>query len=166
MFGIDTSSFMPHGHCILWSAEILVPMLIGETLTILSYFLIPVGIFKFMNGRSDITKDIRVILYLFILFILFCGFTHLISTWNYWHSDYVLEMIFKVLTGLVSVTALVVLYKHIPDLIKLPSPAQHQQLVIDNEEMKTIFESVTEGIVLYRPVYKDGKVVDFDLPLV
>ncbi|MFT6069715.1 MAG: C4-dicarboxylate-specific signal transduction histidine kinase [Bacteriovoracaceae bacterium] len=183
-FGIDTSSFMPHGHCILWSPEILIPMVIAEALIIISYFLIPVAIFVFIKRREDLTSHPKRILYLFISFIFFCGLTHVISLWNYWNSDYILETFVKLITGVVSFATVVVIVKNFEGLIALTNVKNHNKVLDEirdlnlkleekvqarTKELEEEYRKITailkgsnDGIVLYTPKYNlDGVVVDF-----
>jgi len=183
-FGVDTSSFMPHGHCILWSPQLLIPMVIAEALTIISYFLIPVGIFRFMQLRHDLNKQVKRILYLFIAFIFFCGLTHLVSTWNYWNSNYVLETFIKLITGIISFATLIIFYKNLKNILLIPSLDSYnkvlkelkelnseleqkvedrtKQLNYENEKANLVLKGVSDGIVLYYPIKNDaGEVVDF-----
>lgn len=183
-FGIDTSSFMPHGHCILWSPEILIPMVIAESLIIISYFLIPIAIFIFIKRRQDLTDHPKRILYLFVSFIFFCGLTHVISLWNYWNSDYILETFAKMLTGIISFTTVIVLVKNFEGLISLTNIKNHDKVLDELRELnlrleekvhertkefeeeyrkvRSILKSSSDGIVMYIPKYDiKGEVVDF-----
>ncbi|MDM7860372.1 HAMP domain-containing sensor histidine kinase [Alteromonas sp. ASW11-36] len=182
-FEIDTSAFMPHGHCILWKPELLFPIVLSEIMIFIAYTSIPIAIFRFHRNRPDLDKDSKKILLLFFFFIQLCGITHLISAYNYWHSEYVLAMFVKVATAVVSLLTAYTLFKVLPKIINLPSPKQHLKLI---EELKTLnsqledevqnrtalitkqntlLETLVEGypgsIVKYEPKLENGNIVDF-----
>ncbi|WP_051275327.1 sensor histidine kinase [Aestuariibacter salexigens] len=187
-FGIDTSSFMPHGHCILWKPELLFPIVASEILIFIAYTSIPVAIYIFQQNRPDLNSDSKKLLILFFLFIQLCGITHLISAYNYWNSAYVLAMFVKVATAIVSVVTAFMLFKLLPRLIKLPSPTEHLKLIEELKilnsqleekiqertalimEQKNLLETLVEGctgsILKYEPIIDDGKIVDFHSSIV
>lgn len=184
-FGLDTSAFMPHGHCILWAPQLLFPIVISDVFIFLAYTSIPIAIYIFQRKRTDLGRNNRVILILFVLFIQLCGITHIISAYNYWHSEYVVEAVFKILTAIVSVATAGVLFRLIPQLLKLPSPSEHLVLIDELkslnrdledkvsertrviEEQKNLMQTMLEGnpgaILKYYPVKNDqGEIIDFN----
>lgn len=46
--------FMPHGHCYLWTPEILWLNVVSDIVISLAYFTIPLAIYYFVKQRSDI----------------------------------------------------------------------------------------------------------------
>ncbi len=175
---------MPHGHCILWEPGILYPIVISDLLIFLSYISIPVGLITFLKKREDIDKETKIVFVLFILFILACGVTHLISAINYWYSEYTIEMVFKIITAIVSVLTAIILFKLVPILLKIPSPYEHQKVinklselnknleenvkertkVIENQNniLHTILEGHQGAVVKYHPIFNDSnELIDF-----
>ncbi|MDQ4141299.1 MAG: histidine kinase, partial [Bacteroidota bacterium] len=63
---IDTSTFMPHGHCYQWKEAILWPTVTGDALTGLAYFSIPVMLFYLTRKRKDLVQK-----HVFVLFGMF-----------------------------------------------------------------------------------------------
>ncbi|MCR9204989.1 MAG: hypothetical protein NXH75_10450, partial [Halobacteriovoraceae bacterium] len=143
LLGFDTSSFMPHGHCVLWREDILWPM-VGSDITIfLSYSAIPFGIFYFYKQRKDLSQNVKIILILFVLFIQLCGLSHLISAYNYWNADYFTELFIKVATAIVSFVTAIVVLKNIKALISIPSPEEFR---LTNERLKKLNENLEEEV--------------------
>lgn len=181
--GIDTSAFMPHGHCILWKPALLFPIVLSEVMIFFSYTSIPVAIYIFHRNRPDLDADSRKILILFFFFIQLCGITHLISAYNYWNSAYVLAMFLKVATAIVSVMTAITLFSVLPKLIKLPSPQEHLKLIAElktlnsqleekvqertariteqNNLLETLVEGYRGSILKYEPKIENGKIIDF-----
>jgi len=122
---VFNGSFMPHGHCLLWRWDLLFLHVTGDALTALSYALIPIALIHIVRKRDDLRFD-RLFL-LFAGFIGFCGITHTLGLINIWHGYYFLEGAAKLLTGLISITTAVVLWKLTPTIIALPSAALLEQ---------------------------------------
>lgn len=115
----DSGEFMPHGHCYFWNPSVLWANVIGDAITALAYFSIPVLLFYFTKKRKDIAYP--WVFWLFGLFILSCGTTHIFEIYTIWVPVYRLEGLIKVITGVVSIiTAGVVVYI-MPDLLKIPT---------------------------------------------
>src|SRR3954469_21986166 len=78
--------FMPHGHCYLWTPQVVWLHVISDALIALAYYSIPVTLVGFVRRRKDLTFSWMFVC--FAVFILACGTTHLMEIWNVWHSNY------------------------------------------------------------------------------
>ena len=114
--------FMPHGMCYLWRVDILLMHVTADVLIGLSYFSIPVVIWLIALRRPDIL--FRPVAYLFILFIIFCGATHLFSIYTIWTPAYFTEGVLKLVTAIISVATAVTLWPLLPKALGMPSSAQ------------------------------------------
>ena len=117
--------FMPHGMCYLWRADILLMHVVSDALIGLAYFSIPVVIWLISLRRPDIL--FRPVAYLFILFIIFCGATHLFSIYTIWTPAYFTEGALKILTAVVSVATAITLWPLLPKALAMPSTDQLRQ---------------------------------------
>ncbi|MBD9355229.1 PAS domain S-box protein [Methylomonas albis] len=133
---LTDNNFMPHGYCLSWSPGLLWTFVISDGLIFLCYFLLPVALGYFARRRQDFPY-IRV-LWLFVVFILACGTTHLMDVVVIWEPLYSLDAFTKVVTAIVSVVTVAVLIPLIPKALQLPSPAQ---LRAANEQLQ---QQVTE----------------------
>ena len=61
--------------------------------------------------------------WLFAIFIMACGTTHLMGIWTLWYPDYLTDGMVKVVTAVASVMTAVALWPLLPRLVALPSPA-------------------------------------------
>lgn len=129
---LDQQGFMPHGHCYLWRDEVLWLHLIGDGLTVLAYFLIPGMLLYFVRVRHDIRY--RTIFYLFGLFIVTCGTSHLISMFTIWEPIYRLESLVKMLTGVVSISTTAYMLVLMPKARRIPTIEQLQAVNARLEE--------------------------------
>lgn len=115
----ESAGFMPHGHCYFWQSEILFMNVVGDGLTALAYFSIPVILFYLTRKRTDLTH--KPIFILFALFIFACGATHLTEIITVWTPVYRIQGLLKVITGLLSVTTAFFLFRAIPGFLSMPS---------------------------------------------
>ncbi len=114
--------YMPHGYCLLWRPELVWTHVMSDALIALAYFSIPVALIRFIRARRDI--QFGGIFWLFAIFIMACGTTHVMAIWTLWHGDYGIEALIKVVTAIASVLTAIVLWPLIPKALALPSTAQ------------------------------------------
>lgn len=98
----DSSNFMPHGHCYLWSKEIVSLHVISDSLIVLSYYSIPILLIYFVFKKQNI--PFNWLFLMFAIFIFACGTTHLMEIINVWRSEYFLSGMIKLFTGIISMT--------------------------------------------------------------
>jgi signal transduction histidine kinase len=123
------SDLAPHGYCLLWQPELIWTHVVADTLIAAAYFSIPVAIVRFVTGRKDVAFS--WIFWLFALFIVACGTTHLMSIWTLWNPDYGWEALIKVITAIASVGTAIVLWPLIPKALALPSPLQLKEANVE-----------------------------------
>lgn len=114
--------FMPHGHCYFWRPEILYPHVIGDGLTALTYYLIPLYLLYFLKKRKDI--EFQNIFVAFAAFILACGTVHLLSIVSIWNPIYRIEAVAKLFMAGISFGTVLLLWKKMPEILEIPSPKQ------------------------------------------
>ncbi|MBW4487431.1 MAG: PAS domain S-box protein [Trichocoleus desertorum ATA4-8-CV12] len=117
-----SSGFIPHGHCYLWKPGLVGLHLVSDALIALSYYSIPLMLVYFVRKRRDIPFD--WIFWMFGLFIVACGTTHVINIWTLWHPVYWLAGLVKAITALASVGTAASLFYLLPQALALTSPAQ------------------------------------------
>ncbi len=122
--GFLTGRYAPHGYCLLWQPELVWTHVIADVLIALAYFSIPLALITFARRRRDVSFGWMI--WLFALFILACGTSHLMQVWNLWHGDYGVEAIVKAITAAASVPTAILLWRLIPQALALPSPNQLQ----------------------------------------
>jgi PAS domain S-box-containing protein len=116
------SGFMPHGYCYLWNTRLVWLHVVSGGLIALAYFAIPVVLLRFVRKRRDL--PFRWMFILFGVFIVACGFTHMMEIWNLWHADYWLAGAVKVITAGASVATAILLARLMPRIIRLPNLKQ------------------------------------------
>jgi len=122
---------MPHGFCYLWNPRILWLHVISDGLIAFSYYCIPLILVYFIRKNRDL--PFNKIFWMFGIFILACGTTHVLEIWNVWHGDYLLAGTIKAITAAVSVLTAAMLIPLVPKVISLPERAHLQQMNRDLE---------------------------------
>jgi signal transduction histidine kinase len=142
----DETDLMPHGMCLLWRPDILWTHVIADGLTALAYLSIPAALIYFAQRRRDFPHV--WILYLFGSFIVWCGLTHIASIWTFWEPAYGLQVIFKVITAVVSVATAVMLWPLMPKALRMPRlidlQAKNAQLEKEISERMSVEERLHE----------------------
>ncbi|BDZ73982.1 hypothetical protein GCM10025856_17010 [Methylophaga marina] len=130
-------SFMPHGHCYKWQSDLLFLHVVGDALTVMAYFLIPIALIQLVKKRNDFAFN--WIFVMFAAFIFLCGVTHLINLINIWHGYYYISGMAKLITGIVSITTTVMIVYLLPKVIAFPSikdfKVKNEQLLLAKKEL-------------------------------
>ena len=122
---LDSSMFSPHGICLLWEPELIWLHVTSDAVIAAAYFSIPVALSIFVSKRRDV--DFGWIFWAFAIFIMACGFTHVLSIVTLWVPVYGIEGIIKALTAVASIVTAVMLWPLLPKVLALPSPSQLRQ---------------------------------------
>lgn len=112
--------YLPHGHCYFWEDDLLLFHIISDALIAISYFTIPIFIWRFMQKRNDLGA-FKIVFYLFSLFILFCGATHIMEIVTVWKPVYWISGFFKAGTAIVSVITAFAISRLIKPALEIPS---------------------------------------------
>ena len=128
---IMATDFLPHGWCMRWKADVIWLHVISDGLIAAAYFCIPLTLVHLARKRKDF--PFPWMLWLFGLFIVSCGTTHLMAIWTLWQPVYQLDGMIKALTALSSVPTAAILVWLLPRALALPSP---DQLRLEVEERR------------------------------
>jgi PAS domain S-box-containing protein len=120
-----SSDFLPHGTCYLWDQKIVWLHVVSDSVITLAYYCIPIALIYLVHKRRDL--PFNWIFWMFGLFILGCGTTHLMEVWNVWHGSYLIAGVIKAFTAVVSLATAVVLIPLLPKVISLPAQMQLQE---------------------------------------
>lgn len=124
--------FMPHGHCFMWTPEVLWPWVVGNMLTAACYAVIPFLIYLLWKRRPDLVPTWVALS--FGSFILFCGLGHVVKTVTIWNPIYTQAAILDLVTGLVSIPAAVGLLQALRNVSGMLTAGQHEQAMSDLED--------------------------------
>ena len=142
---------MPHGFCYLWNPRILWLHVIADSFIALSYYCIPIILIYFI--RKNRVLPFNRIFWMFVLFVLACGTTHLMEIWNVWHGDYLVAGLIKAVTAGVSMLTVAMLIPLVPTAIALPGQMQEQHQEI--EKRVRAETALQEGLAASQAAIKE-----------
>jgi signal transduction histidine kinase/ActR/RegA family two-component response regulator len=132
------SSFLPHAVCLTSDPALLTLHGVSNVLIAAAYFSIPLGVVLYMRRRPDL--PMRWLFGLFGLFIVACGFTHLMGLITLWWPAYWLDGGLKALTAAVSLPTAMALWHVMPRALQIPSTeelrSRQAQLAAEISERK------------------------------
>ncbi|WP_179758925.1 sensor histidine kinase [Hoeflea halophila] len=115
----QTNSFLAHGYCMTWRADLIALHAISDFLIFASFFIIPTALIFLHYKRPDLVHS-RIAL-LFSAFILACGLTHLVGLVTLWQPIYGFEGVLKAGTAVVSGLTALTAWMLMPSALKMPS---------------------------------------------
>lgn len=128
-----TESWPARWFCGIWS-DFHGWLYIISSLTIwAAYFAIPLSLMYLVSKKKD-TLPFQRIFWLFIIFILSCGLTHLVDAVIFWYPVYRLSALVLFFTAVVSWITVIGIFKVVPDALTLKSPQQLEQIVIERTQ--------------------------------
>ena len=133
---LDSSMFSPHGICLLWEPELIWLHVASDALIAMAYFSIPIALAILVSKRRDL--KFGWVYWAFGVFILACGFTHVLSIYTLWVPIYGIEGLVKAATAIASVFTAGMLWPLLPELLTITSPFELRRVraALEEEEMK------------------------------
>lgn len=125
------SDFLPHGVCYRWKSDVVWLHVTSDLLIALAYYFIPFSLIYIVRKRRDLVYP--WMFWLFGIFILACGTTHLMNIWVIWNPVYRLDGFVKLITAVASVPTAILLVRLAPMVVAIPSP---EQLRISNRNLE------------------------------
>lgn len=116
----DTSSFPPRWECGTWTATHGWVHIVSDSLVFGAYVLIPFVLVRIIRKRRDV--PFSGLFWVFAVFIVSCGVTHLIEATIFWQPWYRLSALAKVVTAGVSWAAVLALATASPKIVALRLP--------------------------------------------
>jgi anti-sigma regulatory factor (Ser/Thr protein kinase) len=131
--------------CYLWQANVLALHVISDATIAVAYFSIAGVLAWFVQNRNDL--PFKNIFWMFSLFIVSCGITHVLSIWVIWHPDYWLEGGMKAITATASIATAILLAPLVPKALSLRSP---QELEAVNAELANTLDELHAVVRSYK----------------
>ena len=121
----EPSGLTPHGFCLLWEPSLIWTHAISDFMIGLAYFTIPAALIVIFRKRRDFY--LKPVYLLFAAFILLCGTGHWLDLLTIWVPAYGVSGVVKAGTAIVSIVTAIALWRLLPQVLALPSPAQLRQ---------------------------------------
>jgi signal transduction histidine kinase/ActR/RegA family two-component response regulator len=115
---LDSTGFMPHGHCYLWRGPLVALHLGSDLLIGVSYTAISLTL-AYLVYRTRGAIPFHWMILAFGTFIIACGATHFMEVWTLWRPDYWLSGDVKLLTAAASVATAIALPPLVPRALAL-----------------------------------------------
>ena len=129
----STEGWPPRWFCGYWTPFIGWLYIISDLLIWSAYISIPILLINLVKNRKDL--PFMPIFWLFALFIVACGTTHLVDTIMFWWPAYRVSALVLLFTGIISWVTVIALIPVLPKALALKSP---QALEAEIEERKRI----------------------------
>lgn len=137
--------YLPHGHCYLWTPDLLWTYVFSDAIIGIAYYSIPIALYILSRKRDDLVYPWVFIL--FAMFIFACGTTHFIAVWTIWEPVYSLDAGMKAITAVISIFTAIALWPLLPRIIAIPSMQTVTRL---NEELQREIVERTRTAENYR----------------
>jgi hypothetical protein len=113
----STAGFPPRWHCGAWTEFHGWLYVISDITIWLAYFIIPTILILFIQKRRDV--PFPPVFWLFGLFIVLCGATHLVDSIMFWAPAYRVNALLRLATAVVSMVTVFHLIKILPQALSL-----------------------------------------------
>ncbi|QFY43858.1 PAS domain S-box protein [Candidatus Methylospira mobilis] len=141
---IGENGLMPHGYCLSWNPALLSLHVLSDVIIALSYYSIPVCLAYFVRRRKDLPY--RRLFWMFGLFIVACGTTHLLATIIIWVPLYWLDGFAKAITALFSAVTAVAMVWIIPRALQLPTSVQLEAEIAERKKAQQEQQEVLDRL--------------------
>lgn len=147
MGGISGQAFLPHAMCYLQDSRIIAVHATSDSLIGLSYLFIA-GILGYLVYRARQDIPFHWVVAAFGLFIVACGFTHIMAVINIWRPLYWLSADVKIVTATASVATAIALPFVIPRVfqtIRAAKSSTQRKIELEraHQELRELYERVT-----------------------
>ncbi|BAZ46570.1 multi-sensor signal transduction histidine kinase [Chondrocystis sp. NIES-4102] len=130
----------------LGGPEVGILHLICNGIIALAYFLISLTFLYILYRREDV--PFKGLLFLFIIFIWLYSASYALDIWVFWHHDYLISGLTRLVTAIISFTTAIALILKIPEILLLPSPKQVNN--INQELQRTIEKLEAQQIIVNK----------------
>ncbi len=136
-----SGSFMPHGHCYLWSPAMVWLQVVSNLLIGGAYVAISSTLYVIIRRIEDL--PFSWMYFAFGVFIITCGGTHFLDVLTIWRPVYWLDGGLRAVTAVASLGTAVLLVALVPKAIGLAGAAQvaHER----GEKLETMFAELAEA---------------------
>ena len=129
----SASSWPARWYCGRWTPFHGWLYIISSILIALAYFSIPILIYYLIRKAKN-RLPFQKIFWLFLLFILACGCTHVMDALVFWLPAYRVSAIVLFATALVSWMAVIGLYRVVPAALQLKSPSMLENIIAERTQ--------------------------------
>jgi PAS domain S-box-containing protein len=144
--------YTPRRQCMNFEPDVIWLHFGSDLMIALAYFSIPIALVYFARRRKDLAY--HGMFFLFALFIVLCGTTHLFNVWALWQPLYRLDGMVKFLTGVVSASTAILLWRLMPQALALPTA---EELVRRKDELERLVTEKTAELTLANQALRESE---------
>ena len=108
-----------------------------------AYFVIPFFLIRFIKKKPNI--PLPGVFWLFGIFILFCGLTHLMDAVIFWWPNYRLSALIRFMTAIVSWVTVVAIYKYLPLVMAMRTSSEFEKEISERKKSEAKFLGLLES---------------------
>ncbi len=147
----DTDKWPPRWHCGKWSDFHGWLFIISDLMIWVAYFMIPLIIIQYFNGKKGNIKFSKVYL-LFAIFILLCGSTHFIDAMMFWIPMYRFNALIRLATGIVSLLTVYHLIKILPQAFKQKTNSELENEISRRKEVERQLNEANANLTSFASI--------------
>jgi hypothetical protein len=141
----DTTGFIPRANCGDWSDWLIAVSVTSNVAIALAYFLIPIFLFYFWKKKRKQIEHLNILVY-FLLFIFFCGCTHLLDALMFYWPAYRFLSTIDFFTAVVSIVTVWKLPKITTYFLNFKTPGEYKRLSQSLERQLTLERDMSDDV--------------------
>jgi hypothetical protein len=99
----NSEQWAPHSHCVLYDPAVIFLDKWGNIMVGLAYVLIPLFLLRLTLGMwREINPPTKLLIVHGAVFVLLCGSTHFVHAYNWTNTQYALQAMLEIVTGIIS----------------------------------------------------------------
>lgn len=157
---VDTGNFfanlfqiyVPRNQCMYYEQGLIWLHIVSDLLITFSYYSIPVALIYFAKRRRDLAYNWMFLMFAF--FIILCGTTHIFNIVSIWAPVYRLDGIVKLLTGIISISTAILLWRLMPHALALPSQMEIAQR---KDELEVLVQQRTQELTMANEALRQSE---------
>ena len=130
----DPSGFVPRRACGDWTPGLVWLHNASDALIWLAYLAIPLVLLVIARRRKDV--PFRAVYFLFVAFILTCGFTHFLDVVMFYSPLYRLSGLVKAMTAVASWATVIALFPVLPKALAMRSPEELEREIAERRRVE------------------------------
>lgn len=174
----NTEQFVPRRVCGNWSDELIWLHNLSDIAIFAAYMTIPMFLLYVMYKKNIQAQPVKRMIWLFALFIIGCGTTHLMGFIVFTCPAYYLDGVVKLITAIVSILTVVALIPALPKLLAMKTPEEleaeierrriaEQEILLQKQHLEATVEEQLSGVkevnILLKKQMEDRQALVTDL---
>lgn len=140
---LNVDSWPARWHCGTWTAFHGWLYICSNVAIWAAYFAIPYFLIRFLKKKQNV--PLKRVFWLFTIFILLCGLTHLMDATIFWWPNYRLSALLLFFTAIVSWLTVIAVYIFFPAALALKTPSEFETELDNRKKSEARFMGLLES---------------------